>query len=94
MVYAEDVKAILRPVLAHRLMLTPDAILQGETVDNVLERVIGRVRPPLGVKNEVVPTSSKRSAPSLADGSGDELEPADSSATGRSRRGRARATTR
>jgi MoxR-like ATPase len=50
-VFAEDIKAILRPVLAHRLMLTPDAVLRGETVDDVLERVIGKVRPPLGVKN-------------------------------------------
>ena len=66
MVYAEDVKAILRPVLAHRLMLTPDAILQGENVDNVLERVVGRVRPPLGVKNEVVGGARTSSKPSEA----------------------------
>jgi MoxR-like ATPase len=96
MVYAEDVKAILRPVLAHRLMLTPDATLQGETVDNVLERVIGRVRPPLGVKNEVVKTA-KRSAPSAADQLLDELDaPATSVGTpnGRARRSRARAASR
>jgi MoxR-like ATPase len=50
-VYAEDVKALLRPVLAHRLMLTPDAVLRGEGVDEVLERVLSRVKPPLGVEN-------------------------------------------
>jgi MoxR-like ATPase len=53
-VYPEDVKALLRPTLAHRLMLTPDAVLRGETVDDVLERVVGRVKPPLGVQNEMV----------------------------------------
>ena len=51
MVYAEDVKALLRPVLAHRLMLTPDAVLRGEGVDEVLERVLSKVKPPLGVEN-------------------------------------------
>jgi MoxR-like ATPase len=49
-VYPEDVKAILRPVLAHRMMLTPDAVLRGETVDNVVERALARVKAPLGVK--------------------------------------------
>jgi MoxR-like ATPase len=53
-VYPEDVKALLRPTLAHRLMLTPDAVLRGESVDDVLERVVGRVKPPLGVKNEMI----------------------------------------
>ena len=50
-VYPEDVKALLRPVLGHRMMLTPDAVLRGETIDNVLERVVGRIKPPLGVEN-------------------------------------------
>ena len=48
-VYPEDVKALLRPVLAHRMMMTPDAVLRGETVDDVIERVVGRVKPPLGI---------------------------------------------
>src|SRR5947199_7329221 len=48
-VYPEDVKSLLRPVLGHRMMLTPDAVLRGETVDNVLDRVVGRIKPPLGV---------------------------------------------
>src|SRR3954447_5911824 len=50
-VYPEDVKALLRPVLAHRMMMTPDAVLRGETVDDVLERVVSRIKPPLGVKS-------------------------------------------
>jgi MoxR-like ATPase len=57
-VYAEDIKAILRPVLAHRIMLTPDAVLRGETVDDVIERALGKVKPPLGVKNEVLSATS------------------------------------
>jgi MoxR-like ATPase len=49
-VYPEDVKALLRPVLAHRLMLTPDAMLRNESIDMVLERVLSRAKPPAGVK--------------------------------------------
>jgi MoxR-like ATPase len=48
-VYPEDVRALLRPVLAHRIMLTPDAILRGEAVEDVLDRITGRVKPPLGM---------------------------------------------
>ncbi len=48
-VYPEDIKALLQPILAHRLLLTPDAQLRGETVDDVLERIISKARPPLGV---------------------------------------------
>ena len=35
-----------RPVLGHRIILNPDAILRGETVDAVLERVTGRGQAP------------------------------------------------
>ena len=48
-VYPEDVKVLLRPVLGHRLMLNPDATLRGETVDDVLDRILSRVKTPLGV---------------------------------------------
>ena len=48
-VYPEDVKALLRPVMGHRIMLTPDAVLRGETVDDILDRVVSRIKPPLGV---------------------------------------------
>jgi MoxR-like ATPase len=55
-VLPEDVKSLLRPVLAHRLMLSPDATLRGESVDGVLERIIARVKPPLNVdRAPVVP---------------------------------------
>jgi MoxR-like ATPase len=51
-VYPEDVKALLRPVLAHRMMMTPDAVLRGEIIDDVLDRVVGQIKPPLGVATE------------------------------------------
>ena len=48
-VYPEDVKALLKPVLHHRMLLTPDAMLRGDSVDSVLERTVARVKPPVGV---------------------------------------------
>lgn len=50
-VIPDDVKAIVKPVLAHRLILSPDAMLREETVDAVVERVVGRVKVPMGVKS-------------------------------------------
>ena len=46
-VYPDDVRAVLRPVLGHRIILNPDAILRGENVDAALERVTGTVKPPV-----------------------------------------------
>ena len=46
-VYPDDVRAVLRPVLAHRVILNPDAMLRGDTVDAVLERVTATVKPPV-----------------------------------------------
>ncbi len=48
-VFPEDVKSLLRPVLGHRIMMTPDAVLRGDDVDSVLERVVTRIKAPLGV---------------------------------------------
>jgi MoxR-like ATPase len=48
-VYPEDVRALLNPVLNHRVLLTPDAMLRGETVDDVLERALSRIKPPMGL---------------------------------------------
>ena len=56
-VYPEDVKALLRPVCGHRMMLTPDAVLRGETVDDVLERVVSKVKPPLGLQSRSTPAA-------------------------------------
>ena len=58
-VYPEDVKVLLRPVLGHRLMLTPDATLRGESVDDILDRIVNRVKAPLGVS---APAPGRRSA--------------------------------
>jgi MoxR-like ATPase len=49
-VYPDDVRAVLGPVMRHRVILNPDAILRGETIDGVLERITGRVKPPMTSK--------------------------------------------
>jgi MoxR-like ATPase len=46
-VYPDDVKALLHAVMSHRLILSPEAQLRGESVDKVLERVVARIKPPL-----------------------------------------------
>ena len=69
-VQAEDVKAVLRPVLAHRLMLSPDATLRGETVDDVLERVLNRVKPPVNTDEDFAPQSIAPKARNATSGGG------------------------
>ena len=49
-VYPDDVRAVLTPVMRHRVILNPDAILRGENIDAVLERVVGRIKPPMTSK--------------------------------------------
>jgi MoxR-like ATPase len=46
-VYPDDVKSLLVPVMGHRLVLTAEATLRGETVEGLLERVVSRVSAPL-----------------------------------------------
>ncbi|MGQ0434049.1 MAG: AAA family ATPase [Microthrixaceae bacterium] len=46
-VYPDDVRMVLQPVLGHRLILQPEAMLRGETVENVIERIVGSVKAPL-----------------------------------------------
>jgi MoxR-like ATPase len=48
-VYPDDVEALLGPVLAHRIVLTPEATLRGETVVDVVARAQTAVSVPLGV---------------------------------------------
>lgn len=50
-VLPDDIRTIIVPVMAHRLMLTPDAELRGETVEQVIERVTSRVSLPLGTQS-------------------------------------------
>jgi MoxR-like ATPase len=47
-VYPDDVRAVLLPIMAHRVFLNPDSVLRGETVEGVMERVVSRVKPPSG----------------------------------------------
>jgi MoxR-like ATPase len=52
-VYPDDVRAVLRPVLGHRLILNPDSILRGDGIESVLERVTGAVKPPVSGKADL-----------------------------------------
>lgn len=47
-VVPDDVRALAPHVLGHRLVLTPDAVLRDETVDAVIERLMSRVKAPVG----------------------------------------------
>jgi len=48
-VIPDDVRALVGPVMEHRLILSPDAMLREETVEAVIERVVRRVKVPMGV---------------------------------------------
>jgi MoxR-like ATPase len=48
-VIPDDVRMLAKPVLAHRLILTPDAFLREETVDDVVNRIMTRVKLPADV---------------------------------------------
>ena len=43
-----DIKALTRPVLSHRLVLTPEAEMSGATTDQVLADVLASVPVPSG----------------------------------------------
>ena len=49
-VLPDDVRLLVRPVLGHRLLLTPDALLRDDSVDDVIDRLLTRVKAPLGLK--------------------------------------------
>lgn len=49
-VYPDDVRAVMTPVLAHRVVLHPDAILRGESVVAAMERVANTVKPPVSAR--------------------------------------------
>jgi MoxR-like ATPase len=50
-VYPDDVRAVLQPVLAHRIILNPDALLRGENVAAVIDRVTAQVKPPVTARS-------------------------------------------
>ena len=41
-VLPNDVKVLAGAVLGHRLLLTPDAMLREETIDNIVDRIVTR----------------------------------------------------
>lgn len=47
-VLPDDVKQLVSPVLGHRLVLTADAQLRDETIEGVIDRIVHRVRVPMG----------------------------------------------
>jgi MoxR-like ATPase len=49
-VLPDDVKQLVHAVLAHRLMLSPEAELRGETVAEAIERLLHRVKVPSGAR--------------------------------------------
>jgi MoxR-like ATPase len=52
-VLPDDVKALAMPVLAHRMILTADALLREEEVEQVTQRIIDRVKVPTGLGEKV-----------------------------------------
>jgi MoxR-like ATPase len=48
-VVPDDVRLLVPHVLSHRLLLTPDALLRDETVDDVVSRLLVQVKAPLGL---------------------------------------------
>jgi MoxR-like ATPase len=42
----DDVKALASPVLTHRMSLRPEAQMRGETIDEIIEEVMARLRVP------------------------------------------------
>ncbi len=51
-VIPDDVKSIAMAVLAHRVILTPDALLREDTVEAAVERVITRIKVPTGIRSD------------------------------------------
>ena len=58
-VVPDDVRSLAPYVLGHRLVLTADAILRDETVEAVIDRLLSRVKAPIGAAR----TTSSRPAP-------------------------------
>jgi len=48
-VVPDDVRLLVPAVLSHRLLLTPDALLRDETIEDVVARLLVQVKAPLGL---------------------------------------------
>ena len=53
-VYPDDVRAVLQAVMAHRVVLHPEAILRGDTTAAVMQRITSAVKPPLSSRGRDV----------------------------------------
>ena len=42
----DDVKSMARPVLSHRLLLTPEAAIQGHTASAIIDNILAAVPVP------------------------------------------------
>jgi MoxR-like ATPase len=51
--YPDDVRTVLHATMAHRIILNPDAILRGETVEGVVERITSSIKPPVSGRTAV-----------------------------------------
>jgi MoxR-like ATPase len=60
-VYPDDVRSVLLPIMAHRVFLNPDAVLRGETIEVVMDRVISKVKPPSGAASAPAASKTRRS---------------------------------
>jgi len=52
-VYPDDIRTVLHATLAHRIILNPDAILRGETIEAVVERITSSIKPPVSGRTPV-----------------------------------------
>jgi len=52
-VLPDDVKSLVPVVLAHRMILTPDAEVRGTSPDEVLEEILGSVAVPIGARRSI-----------------------------------------
>lgn len=48
-VIPDDVRALAKAALSHRLILSPEAVLRNETVENVIDRILTRIKIPVDV---------------------------------------------
>lgn len=67
-VLPEDVKVLVRATLIHRLLLTPDAQLREESVEDVVDRILLRVKVPLGIGADRSSTAFTAAPTSSSDG--------------------------
>jgi MoxR-like ATPase len=57
-VIPDDVKNLAVPILGHRLILTPDALLRDDSVDAVIDRIVNRIKAPLGLAGKTKPAAA------------------------------------